>query len=68
MTTKKPTITPVQLLLMAVGSALIFPYTFMPILNTPPANQDMWIVMFYAFVYILALNAPIAFLMNHFRA
>jgi hypothetical protein len=37
--TKKPIIGSAQLLLMSVGSALIFPYTFMPILTAPPANQ-----------------------------
>ncbi len=42
---KKASITSVQLVLMSVGSALIFPYTFMPILRTPPANQDAWIVL-----------------------
>ena len=65
--TAKHNITSTQLLLMSVGSALIFPYTFMPILNTPPANQDVWIVMIIAFFYILIINAPILILINKFR-
>lgn len=64
---KKPIITTVQLMMLAVGSALVFPYTFMPILNTPNANQDVWIVLLLAFVYILVINAPLLFLMNKFR-
>ena len=64
---KKPVITSVQLVLMTVGSALVFPYTFMPILNTPPANQDVWVVLLLALVYIVLLNAPLLFLMNKFR-
>ncbi len=64
---KKPVITMVQLLFMTVGSALVFPYTFMPILHTPNANQDVWFVLLLSFVYILILNAPLLFLMNKFR-
>ncbi len=64
---KKSSITSVQLALMAVGSALIFPYTFMPILNTPPANQDAWIVLLMMFPYVLIINAPIMILINRFR-
>lgn len=65
--TAKPTITSAQLILMTVGSALMFPYTFMPILNTPPANQDVWIVLIAAFFYILIINAPVLILINKFR-
>lgn len=64
---KKPSVSSLQLLLMSVGSALVFPYTFLPILNTPPANQDVWAVLLLSFVYILALNAPLLLLMNKFR-
>ena len=65
--TNKPVISSAQLLLMSVGSALVFPYTFMPILTTPPANQDAWIVLIIMFVYVLIINAPVLFLMNRFR-
>jgi spore germination protein KB len=65
--TKTPVINSAQLLLMSVGSALVFPYTFMPILDSPPANQDVWVVLILAFVYILLINAPLLFLMNKFR-
>lgn len=64
---KKPVIGPVQLLLMSVGSALVFPYTFMPILSAPPANQDAWIVLFMAIAYIFIISSPLLFLMNKFR-
>ncbi len=63
----KPIITSVQLLMLAVGSALVFPYTFMPILSTPNANQDVWIVLLLAFVYIVIINAPLLYLINKFR-
>jgi spore germination protein KB len=63
----KSVITPMQLLLMAVGSSLMFPYTFMPILTAPPANQDVWIVLLASFFYIVIFNAPVLILMNKFR-
>ncbi len=63
----KPIITTVQLMMLAVGSALVFPYTFMPILNVPNSNQDVWFVLLLALVYILVINAPLLFLINKFR-
>ena len=63
----KPQITSVQLIMMSVGSALMFPYTFLPILNSPPANQDVWISLIFAFFYIAVINAPALILMNVFR-
>ncbi len=63
----KPIITTVQLMMLAVGSALVFPYTFMPILNVPNSNQDVWFVLLLALVYILVINGPLLFLINKFR-
>ena len=63
----KPIITTVQLMMLAVGSALVFPYTFMPILNVPNSNQDVWFVLLLALFYILVINAPLLFLINKFR-
>ena len=65
--TAKPNITSLQLLFMAVGSALTFPYTFMPILNTPPANQDIWIVLIFSFFYVIITNTPVLLLMSKFN-
>jgi len=63
MISKKPSLTAVQLVLMAVGSALVFPITFMPILLAPPANQDVWIAMLLGIAYGAVLFAPMLFLM-----
>ncbi|MGI5877134.1 MAG: GerAB/ArcD/ProY family transporter [Christensenellales bacterium] len=56
-----------QLALMAAGSALVFPYTFLPILETPNANQDAWIVLLLSLVYVVVINAPTLFIMNRLR-
>lgn len=65
--TQKPSITSFQLLLMAAGSALVFPYTFMPILNAPPSNQDVWIVLILTILYSIVLDFPLLFIVNKFR-
>lgn len=67
MVEKKPVITSVQLALMAVGCALVFPFTFMPILSIPSFNQDVWVVLLVSFVYMFILSIPLLFLMNKFR-
>jgi spore germination protein KB len=64
---KKPYVTSSQLLFLAVGSGTVFPYTFLPVINTPPANQDAWIVLIIAVIYIIVLNSPILYLIGKFR-
>jgi spore germination protein KB len=39
----------------------------MPILNPPPANKDVWIVMIAAVLYILVISTPVLILANKFR-
>ena len=64
---KKPVISKVQLTLLYVGSALIFPYTFLPLVNSPPKNQDVWIVAILSIVYAIIINIPTLFIMNKYR-
>ncbi len=64
---KKPLVTASQLVLMIVGSALIYPYTYMQILVTPPSNQDIWIVLLLSAIYIIIINVPTLFIINKFR-
>ena len=63
---KIPRISPVQLAFLAVVSAIMFPYTFLPILNAPPANQDVWIVLLLSFVFMIIMNFPMLFFANKF--
>lgn len=64
---KKPLVSTPQLVLITVGSALLFPYTLMPILMSPPANQDVWIVLLLSVVYIIIISAPMLFIINKFK-
>jgi len=66
-TNRKPSITALQLIFLTVGSALAFPYTFMPILNAPPSNQDVWIVLIITIVYMALLNLPLLIIINKLR-
>ena len=65
--TNKPKISTTQLIFLVVGSAILSPYTFLPVLNTPPANQDSWIVAILSTVYIVVLSLPILFFTNKYR-
>lgn len=64
---KKPTITAMQWSLLYIGCALAFPYTFMPILDAPPGNQDVWIVLLLGMAFSVLFQLPFLFLMNKFR-
>jgi spore germination protein KB len=65
--TNKPVITSTQLMFLFVGSSLMFPYTFLPVINSGPANQDTWIVALMAIVYVIILFIPLLFLINKFK-
>jgi len=64
---RRPSISAFQLGLLAAGSAIMFPYTFLPILRTGPANQDVWIVLLLAMVFVIILNIPMLILVNKFK-
>lgn len=64
---QKPTITAMQWSLLFVGCALAFPYTFMPIMSVPSANQDILIVFLLGMVFAVIFHMPLLFLMNKFR-
>ncbi|MFW5780543.1 MAG: GerAB/ArcD/ProY family transporter [Bacillota bacterium] len=56
-----------QIAMIMAGSALMFPYTFLPVVRTPPANQDVWIVSILTVLFIVILNYPLLFIINRFR-
>ena len=52
---------------MVAGSALLFPYTFLSIINTIPANQDVWLCVLLSPIYMTILSLPALFFSNKFR-
>lgn len=63
----KPRITATQFVLLIVGSRLLFAYTYMPVLEMPPRNQDAWIVMLLSGPYSVVLSLPALYLVAKFR-
>ena len=63
----KQQISSTQLCFLLASSALMFPYTFMPIFRVPPMNQDVLIVLLLSVFYIVFLNSPLLILTNKFR-
>lgn len=55
-----------QVMLLIVSSRLITVYAYLPITNTPPANQDMWIAEILSGIYTIIICAPILYLSNKF--
>lgn len=64
---KQPTISSLQLMFLTVGCALMFPYTYMPILTNDPKNQDVWVSLMFSTLYLVVLNAPLVYIMSRFR-
>jgi len=63
----RSTISSAQLILLTLGSRVIVAYTYLPIMNIPPGNQDAWIVALLAIPYSILLCIPVLFLSNRFR-
>jgi len=61
---KKPKISSIQLALVAAGSALMFPYTFLPIVKGDYSNQDTWLMFIVAVAFTVVLHAPFLILLG----
>lgn len=67
MTTRKPFIKPLELLMLSLGSAIMFPYTYLPIFNTYPKNQDVWVVLLVSIPLIIIFDTPLLYIIKKFR-
>jgi spore germination protein KB len=56
-----------ELMMITVGSALMYPFTILPVASSPPANQDVWISMLVSMVYVILISVPCLVLINRFR-
>jgi len=57
-----------QAILIIIISRLITAYTYLPVITTPPANQDMWIVILLAVIYTPILCTPLLYLSNRYES
>lgn len=55
-----------QILLLIIGYRIMVGLTYMPAVNVPPGNQDIWIVLLLSTVYTLVFNVPLVYLSNKF--
>ncbi len=55
-----------QMVLLLICSRIMFAYTYLPVLATPPHNQDAWIVALFSTVYVLLFALPVLYLISRF--
>jgi spore germination protein KB len=55
---KKPKMSSIQVALLACGSALMFPYTFLPIVRGDYANQDVWLIFLVSIIFLGIISIP----------
>ncbi len=56
-----------QAVLLIIVSRITIAYTYLPIINTPPANQDMWLVVIASAFYVFIMSLPLLYLGNKFK-
>ncbi|NLJ79282.1 MAG: endospore germination permease [Tissierellia bacterium] len=57
-----------QIVLLLTIYRVITALTYLPIINVPPGNQDMWIVFLLSIVYTIIFCIPILYLSNKFNS
>lgn len=57
-----------QIILLLVLSRMHTAYTYLPVVATPPANQDVWIVEILSGVYVFIFCGPLLYLSNRFES
>ena len=59
-------ISPKQLILLIVIGRLVITITFLPILDSPPGNQDVWLALLLSIPVHLLFSVPIYLLWKRF--
>lgn len=55
-----------QVLLLLLLNRMILGLTYLPELNTPPANQDIWVMLLLSIPYTIVFTLPLLYLGNKF--
>ncbi len=56
-----------QILLLIVVYRIMVGLTYMPAVNAPPGNQDIWIVSLLSIIYTMIFGFPLVYLSNKFN-
>lgn len=60
-------ITSYQTILLIIAFRIVPAFSYFPAINTPPGNQDNWIMIILSMFYTIILCFPILFLSNKFK-
>ncbi len=52
---------------MIIVYRVIIAFTYLPVVNIPPGNQDIWIVLLMSIPYTILLCVPLIYLGNRFN-
>ena len=63
----KTKISSYQVILLILIYRVIIAFTYMPIVNTIPGNQDIWVVLLLSIPYTMVLCLPLLYLANEFK-
>lgn len=66
-TKNKVVISSYQVILLIIIYRIIISFTYLPIVNTPPGNQDIWITLLLSIPYTIILCLPLLYLSNKFK-
>lgn len=64
---KETKLSSVQIAFIIIGSRVMIALSFLPILDTPPGNQDVWISAVLSFFYSVLISIPVLILIKLFR-
>ena len=56
-----------QVILIIIIYRVIIAFTYLPIVNSPPGNQDIWIMLLLSIPYTIVIGLPILYLSNKFN-
>lgn len=56
-----------QVILLIIIYRVIIAFSYLPIVNTPPGNQDIWIMLLLSIPYTLIIGFPMIYLSNKFN-
>ncbi len=56
-----------QVVLLITVYRSIIAFNYLPVINAPPANQDIWIVLLLSIFYTIILCLPVLYLSNKFN-
>lgn len=67
MTSKIEKVSMTQVILLLILFRLLTSFAYLPTVNTPPANQDVWIAELISLFYSFILALPLLFLFHKFK-